>query len=258
MFAALTLALRENDLGGDVCTERTSPATARRRSSWWLPRSRMLPPPPARSRNHGRAAVGPIETPSSAASCCPASTCLQRLERLGRVPLVPDRADATGSLAGGDDRVRVLQRAGDRLLEVDGNAALERRDRRRRVMPRRRRDPERVDLLGVEQRAPVLVDSRLAARELLRPRAVDVADRDELVTEVLQDGAVVGGDPAGTDDRDPEHVVGHGLTLRGRSARALQAHRVSRETISPKAASARSRSSAVVSSCTGCAMSTMR
>ncbi len=55
-------------------TAVTSPATARIRSRWWLPRSSRFPPPAAMSVNHGRLCVGPMLVPASSPICCPAST----------------------------------------------------------------------------------------------------------------------------------------------------------------------------------------
>jgi len=43
--------------------------------------------------------------------------------------------------------------------------------------------------------------------EFFRTRSVDVAHRNELVAEVPQNRAMIGGDPAGADDSDSERTL---------------------------------------------------
>ena len=54
----------------------------------------------------------------------------QLVQQIERMPLVADRAHGTGPLGRRDDLGRVLGRAGDRLLEIEGQPLLERGDRR--------------------------------------------------------------------------------------------------------------------------------
>src|SRR5262249_57494242 len=51
------------------------------------------------------------------------------VEEVERMPLVADRADGSGALGRRDNRPGILERAGDRFLQVYRQAAAERRDR---------------------------------------------------------------------------------------------------------------------------------
>jgi hypothetical protein len=126
----------------------------------------------------------------------------KRVEGFRRVPLVADGANGPCPARRFDDGRRVVERPRDRLLEVDVEPALERRDRRRPVLERRRADPHRVELLPLQQIAPVAVGARSRRREALRPLRIQVADGDDLhLAEPAEDRDVVVRDPPCADDR---------------------------------------------------------
>ena len=76
----------------------------------------------------------------------------------------------------------------------------------------RSRHPDRVELLPLEQLLPVRVRPGAVRCELLRALEIDVAGGDDVVTELAEDEDVVGGDPPGADEPDPERNR-HGATL---------------------------------------------
>ena len=55
---------------------------------------------------------------------CPVERAAERIDGCSRPPLVPDRAHRAGAFLGTHDRDRILERAGDRLLEEDRDAGL--------------------------------------------------------------------------------------------------------------------------------------
>ena len=85
-----------------------------------------------------------------------------------RAPLVADRAHHAGALDRLDDRARVVEIARDGLLEVDGQAALERGDGDLAVQARRRQHEHGIRPAALEQRLPV--GERLARRSQRSPR----------------------------------------------------------------------------------------
>src|SRR6516164_7131493 len=126
----------------------------------------------------------------------------QVVEEVERMPLVADRADGSGALGGRHDRCRILGRAGDRFLQVDGQAAVERGDGRRTVGQRRGAHHQGGQVLAVEQLLPVDIDPRSGAvGEGFGSLAVDIAHRDDFGPGERPENAVVLlRDPAGTDD----------------------------------------------------------
>ena len=119
-------------------------------------------------------------------------------------PLVTDRAHGAAPLPRVDDLAPVLEPARERLLEVDGDAALEARDGWVDVVGRWRADEDRIELVRVESRLPTR--RRLGAgetREVGRARLVDVAhDRDlDAVPEQCLD--VAPRDRARADESEP-------------------------------------------------------
>ena len=95
-------------------TAAISPAMARCRSMWWLPRSSIWPPPCAWSTNHGRPATGPKLRPTSMPTRCPRERLAHVVEELGGMPLVADQhrppgaASAAATIASASSIVRAI------------------------------------------------------------------------------------------------------------------------------------------------------
>src|SRR2546429_3775652 len=124
------------------------------------------------------------------------------------MPLVPDRADRAGTFGGRHDFRGVLERAGDRLLQVDGQPVAQGGDGRVPVGSGRGADEQRAEVLTVEQVTPIRVGSRTGAGGQ-DPGAfeIDVAYRRELgVGYGIEHAPVLLGDPAGPDHAHPDRV----------------------------------------------------
>src|SRR5215831_15354608 len=116
----------------------------------------------------------------------------QVVEEVERMPLVADRADGSGALGRRHNRRGILKRAGDRFLQVNGQAAVERRDGRLAVGQWRGTDDEGSQVLAVEQILPINVDARPgAAGEGFGSLAVDIAHRDDVGPGEGPENAVV-------------------------------------------------------------------
>ena len=127
----------------------------------------------------------------------------QVVEYFGRVPLVTNRADRLASPGRRDDRLGVLLGSRNWLLEVNVDAALERRHRRLSVREWWRADPDRVELLPREKLVPPLVDVRAGWRKAFGATRVDVADSHDLCVFALTQGfEVISGDQAGAHNPD--------------------------------------------------------
>ena len=94
----------------------------------WLARSSTWPPPAAWSVNQRAARRRAEHAHRQQAERALGEQLAHVRYPVDRAPLVADRADDAGALGRVDDRPRVVQVARDRLLEVDGEAALECRD----------------------------------------------------------------------------------------------------------------------------------
>ena len=132
----------------------------------------------------------------------------QFAEQVQRMPLVPDGADRAGTLGGRHDVRGVLERAGDRFLQVDGQPMGQGGDGRVPVGSGRGADEQRPEVLPVEQVTPIRVGSRTGAGGQ-DPGAfeVEVAHRREPgVGHGIQYAAVLLGDPAGPDHAHPDRV----------------------------------------------------
>src|SRR5262249_20802676 len=132
----------------------------------------------------------------------------QVFEQVERMPLVADRAYGAGALGRRHDLRRVIGRAGDRLLQVYGEPAAERGDRRFPVGRRRDADDDRPEILAVAQVAPVLVGAGArAVGQGLGPFEADVAYRHQLaLREGPENPPVLLRYPPGPDHAHPDGV----------------------------------------------------
>ena len=142
-----------------ACTHSTGPAIAHWRSMWWLARSSTCPPP--RPGHEPRPAGGRADAVGGEQA--------QRVVRRGRTQvgeevdrpvLVADRDDGSPRADGLGDRAGILMRAGDRLLEVHPEAALQRGQAGIAVSHGRRADGDGVEPLASSIAPPVVVGAR--------------------------------------------------------------------------------------------------
>src|SRR6516162_1708505 len=141
----------------------------------------------------------------------------QVVEEVERMPLVADRADGSGALGRRHDRRGILGRAGDRFLQVNRQAAVERGDGRRTVGQRRGAHHQGGQVLAVEQLLPVAIDPRSGAvGEGFGSLAVDIALRADFGPGERPENAVVLlRDPAGTDDAHGHAIHAASCTAAG-------------------------------------------
>ena len=129
----------------------------------------------------------------------------QRFEGMDRPPLVADRADHLRRGCGRKDGVRIVERAGDRFLEEDGESRLACRHCSLAMGAWGRCHDDRVQLLGPEHLHRRGVGRRgVASRELCCPRSVGIGDgRNRDSVDAGERRAVLGRSPAGPDDAEP-------------------------------------------------------
>ena len=202
----------------DACTERTGPGdralqvdvVARELEEDAAAASRVDEPRARRAGARHGAIVAPELGRAEAAAHehpgrVPREGGSQRRQEIEAAPLVAHGADGAAPPPRVDDPPAVVERARERLLEVDGEAALEARDGRVGVQRRWGADERRVELARCEHRLPV---RRALGADLLRKvrgtRAVDVADdRDLDPRPAAQRLDVTPRDRAGADEADP-------------------------------------------------------
>ena len=136
---------------------RSRPAIARCRSMWWLPRSSRLPPPWRASTNHpaGRARPARSSRPTSMPGALAGQRGANAVEQLEAAPLVADGAHHAARAPGRDDRLGVGQRcARSASRGRPGRPRASAARGRPAVVPRRRADPDEVELLRLEHLLP--------------------------------------------------------------------------------------------------------